>query len=140
LQWQTARLQNCHPVSPYLMHISSHYIFVSEAAFTLAVGCSEAEKQEELQEAAAATVSAQGDGTAAAILSQLDEKVDAVITISAHGKIQTANRVACRIFGYKKGEMDGQDVSILMPAPFSTRHNSYLRNYARTGMTWVQPL
>lgn len=29
--------------------------------------------------------------------------------------------------------MTGKNVSILMPPPFSTRHNSFLRNYVTTG-------
>jgi len=34
---------------------------------------------------------------------------------------------------YKKGELNGKNVSMIMPAPFSQRHNSYLRNYVNTG-------
>jgi PAS domain S-box-containing protein len=37
------------------------------------------------------------------------------------------------MFGYKKGEMEGKNVSMLMPAPFSQRHNSFLKNYQMTG-------
>jgi hypothetical protein len=42
---------------------------------------------------------------------------------------------SCRIFldaRYKKNELEGKNVSTLMPAPFSQRHNTYLRNYATT--------
>lgn len=38
-----------------------------------------------------------------------------------------------QMFGYKKGEVEGKNVNILMPQPFSTRHNTYLRNYTTTG-------
>lgn len=34
---------------------------------------------------------------------------------------------------YKKGELNAKNVSMIMPAPFSQRHNSYLRNYVNTG-------
>ena len=38
------------------------------------------------------------------------------------------------MFGYKKGELEGKNVSILMPSPFNQRHNGYLRNYITTGV------
>lgn len=34
---------------------------------------------------------------------------------------------------YKRGELTGKNVSIIMPPPFSTRHNTFLRNYTTTG-------
>jgi PAS domain S-box-containing protein len=37
------------------------------------------------------------------------------------------------MFGYKKGEIEGKNVSLLMPQPFSNRHNGFLRNYITTG-------
>jgi PAS domain S-box-containing protein len=37
------------------------------------------------------------------------------------------------MFGYKKGDVEGKNVNILMPNPFSSRHNNYLRNYLTTG-------
>ena len=42
-------------------------------------------------------------------------------------------QVLLKLFGYRKGELEGKNVSLLMPAPFSTRHSGYLRNYATTG-------
>lgn len=38
-----------------------------------------------------------------------------------------------KMFGYKKGEIEGKNVSLLMPQPFSNKHNSFLRNYTTTG-------
>jgi PAS domain S-box-containing protein len=37
------------------------------------------------------------------------------------------------MFGYARGEMDGKNVSILMPQPFSSKHDSFLSNYLSTG-------
>jgi len=34
---------------------------------------------------------------------------------------------------YKRGELEGKNVSCLMPQPFSGRHNTYLSNYVETG-------
>ena len=35
--------------------------------------------------------------------------------------------------GYKKGELEGKNVSILMPPPYNSRHNGYLKAYQMTG-------
>jgi PAS domain S-box-containing protein len=37
------------------------------------------------------------------------------------------------MFGYQHGQLEGKNVSLLMPQPFSGRHNGYLRNYQTTG-------
>ena len=37
------------------------------------------------------------------------------------------------LFGYGKGELEGVNVSVLMPQPFSQRHPSYLQRYTSTG-------
>lgn len=63
----------------------------------------------------------------------MDEKTNAVVVINASGTIQMANKIVNKMFGYKKGEMEGKNVSILMPQPFNQRHNGYLRNYVTTG-------
>ncbi|GFR49210.1 hypothetical protein Agub_g11125, partial [Astrephomene gubernaculifera] len=38
-----------------------------------------------------------------------------------------------KVFGYLKTELEGGNVSLLMPPPFSQRHNSYLQRYAEGG-------
>lgn len=53
--------------------------------------------------------------------------------ITANGIIQMANKNLLKLFGYKKSEVEGKNISMLMPAPFSQRHNTYLRNYLTTG-------
>lgn len=41
---------------------------------------------------------------------------------------------ACnRMYGYAKGELDGKNVSVLMPQPFSSRHNDFMSRYHNTG-------
>jgi PAS domain S-box-containing protein len=67
------------------------------------------------------------------MLAQVDEKNNAVCIINSSGIIQMANKMLQQQYGYKKGELEGKNVSILMPNPFSGRHNSYLRNYLTTG-------
>ena len=63
----------------------------------------------------------------------LETAVNAIITISEHGIIETANASAERIFGYTRAEMIGQNISMLMPAPYREQHDGYLANYRQTG-------
>ena len=38
------------------------------------------------------------------------------------------------MFGWDKHDVEGKNVSMLMPPPFSQMHNSFLRSYAETGV------
>ncbi|KAG2493479.1 hypothetical protein HYH03_008295 [Edaphochlamys debaryana] len=109
---------------------------VKNDPWTAAKYYGEADKVEEQQENAAndAMLSdAVGDGDPTSMLAQVDEKNNAVAVINAVGIIQMANKPLMKLFGYKKGELEGKNISILMPQPFSQRHNGYLRNYITTG-------
>ncbi|KAG2450719.1 hypothetical protein HYH02_004557 [Chlamydomonas schloesseri] len=109
---------------------------VKNDPWTAAKYYSEADKVEEQQENAAndAMLSdAVGDGDPSSMLAQVDEKNNAVAVINAVGIIQMANKPLMKLFGYRKGELEGKNISILMPQPFSQRHNGYLRNYITTG-------
>lgn len=64
----------------------------------------------------------------------LDTITDGVIVIDAAGIIQLLNPAAEQMFGYRREEILGQNVSLLMPAPDRDRHDQYLQNYQRTGV------
>ncbi|MCX8110266.1 MAG: PAS domain S-box protein [Syntrophorhabdaceae bacterium] len=63
----------------------------------------------------------------------LDNSVEGIITINEEGVIEDFNPAAEYIFGYAAHEVLGQDVSILMPAPYSSEHKGYIKKYLTTG-------
>jgi PAS domain S-box-containing protein len=58
---------------------------------------------------------------------------DAIISIDRDGTITLFNRSAEDMFGYSASEVLGENVSILMPMPYSSEHSSYIRSYEKTG-------
>lgn len=62
----------------------------------------------------------------------IDSAIDGVITINDRGLIESANPSAVALFGYEEIELLGQNVSMLMPQPDKSRHDSYINNYKHT--------
>ena len=56
-----------------------------------------------------------------------------MIVIDDRGKMQSFSTAAERLFGYRAGEVLGQNVKILMPSPYREAHDGYLERYERTG-------
>ncbi|MGA2245949.1 MAG: PAS domain S-box protein [Verrucomicrobiota bacterium] len=67
----------------------------------------------------------------------LNTAVEGIITIDQRGLIESANRAAQLIFGYREAELLGQNVSLLMPMPHRAAHDDYLSNYLRTGQARI---
>lgn len=63
----------------------------------------------------------------------IENAIDGIITIDERGVIEHINPAALQLFGYSREETVGQNVSILMPQPDRTRHDSYISNYNHTG-------
>ncbi len=63
----------------------------------------------------------------------INSTVDALITIDESGRIETFNPAAEKIFGYSRGEAVGQNIKLIMPEPYHSEHDGYLRNYRETG-------
>jgi PAS domain S-box-containing protein len=71
--------------------------------------------------------------TALQLRAVVDTAVDGVILIDEIGRVQVFNPACERMFGYSAGEVVGENVRMLMPAPYQEAHDSYLRNYLDTG-------
>ncbi len=63
----------------------------------------------------------------------LDAAVDAIIVIDHAGRIETFNAAAEVIFGFSAEDVLGKNVSLLMPEPYRSQHDDYIRNYLESG-------
>ena len=58
---------------------------------------------------------------------------EGVITIDDQGTILEFNPAAEQTFGYRAAEIQGKNVKLLMPEPYSSAHDGYLKRYRETG-------
>src|SRR5436189_6312707 len=63
----------------------------------------------------------------------LQTAVGAIVIIDEGGFVRTANPATQKLFGYSESELIGQNVSLLMPEPFRSRHDGYIRHHLDTG-------
>jgi PAS domain S-box-containing protein len=63
----------------------------------------------------------------------VETAVDGVMMIDGQGRVRLFNPACERLFGYRADEVIGQNVRMLMPAPYREGHDTYLDTYHRTG-------
>jgi len=76
----------------------------------------------------------QSEAQAAAVLASV---LDPTLTIDPRGTVLAASQSVEKVFGYRPEELIGRNISILMPEPHRSKHDGYLENYRRTGITHI---
>lgn len=67
----------------------------------------------------------------------VDTAVDGIVVINERGVIESINPAVTKMFGYTPEQLLGQNVKMLMPDPYHTEHDQYLRNYLASGLKKV---
>ena len=65
----------------------------------------------------------------------LESAPDAVIITDEQGRVRLANAEAERLFGYRREELIGQDVEMLMPQRYRAAHVGHRQGYVRAART-----
>jgi PAS domain S-box-containing protein len=63
----------------------------------------------------------------------LNAALDGIVLIDPAGTIRLVNPSVRRMFGYPPKDLLGQNVKLLMPAPWQEEHDGYLARYLATG-------
>jgi PAS domain S-box-containing protein len=71
--------------------------------------------------------------SAARLRAVVDTAVDGVILIDSEGVILKLNPACERLFQYQADEVLGENVRMLMPEPYRSGHDGYIRNFLATG-------
>ena len=69
----------------------------------------------------------------ARLIAIFDATPDAFIIIDQYGKIELINATVESMFLYKKEELLGQNVNLLVPNSYKNKHNDYLASYKKRG-------
>lgn len=62
-----------------------------------------------------------------------DNVEDGIIVLNERNTIESVNPAAEQVFGYAPGEMNGQDVGIIIPGPDRDHHGQYIQQYLAKG-------
>lgn len=66
-----------------------------------------------------------------------DNIADCVVSIDEHGAILSATSMTIVMFGYTQEELIGRNVSVLMPEPYHSEHDDYIKRYVLGGMPTI---
>ncbi len=69
------------------------------------------------------------------LVAVLDSTADAIISVSVDGEIKMFNPGAERNFGYRREQMLGQNMALLLPERYRAGHSQHLRSFADSGVT-----
>ncbi len=58
----------------------------------------------------------------------LNTAVDGVVTINTHGQILSCNEAVEKLFGWRKAELEGKNIALLVPEPGLSDHLHYFKN------------
>ncbi|MCP9452427.1 MAG: PAS domain S-box protein, partial [Nitrospira sp.] len=64
----------------------------------------------------------------------IETAVEGIVVINERGVIEMVNPAVEALFGYRPEELLGQNVNVLMPAPYDREHDGYLKAYLTTGV------
>lgn len=67
------------------------------------------------------------------VTTTLETLVDAVIRIEPCGKILAVNSATLDMFGFEEAELVGQNIKLLMPEKYASKHGRYLANFLNKG-------
>lgn len=67
------------------------------------------------------------------LAAMIDTAIDGIITIDSRGIIESMNPAALVLFEYSLDDVVGNNISMLMPEPDSSRHDGYIAKYKETG-------
>ena len=62
----------------------------------------------------------------------IDTAIDGILTIDEKGIVESINPAAAKLFGFEENEVVGNNISMLMPAPYKQEHDGYLSRYLKT--------
>lgn len=57
---------------------------------------------------------------------------DAILLVNEEGIIESANREACRLFGFDIGHLEGQELTVLIPDRFREIHRRHRQEYVES--------
>ena len=63
--------------------------------------------------------------------------VDGIMVIDEEGMVRLYNAACVELFGYGPEDVVGRNVSMLMPAHHSEKHDGYLTAYKKTGVARI---